>query len=523
MNRLLETEPVLKQFKEKCFTAEHVIRQLETFRKGMKKTVLIRPCTLGDGVVSIHENDFTYYHELHARAAGKARILKFVPASGAGSRMFKSLLVLLHRNAALAPENLESDFLKGDLLASDGRRFFENIRLFAFFEPLKDKLSANGHDIEKLLDMGSYSLILQSLLTVDGLNYAAAPKCLIPFHRYNAGSRTPLEEHLVEALEYACDHSGIARLHFTVPKEHLDNVKIHLEKALSTYLKDHKNIDISFSTQKESTDTIAVDLENSPLVDESGRLVFRPAGHGALLENLIDLEADIVFIKNIDNVQQDHHKLQTFRFKKLICGILVDLQDKVFSHLEALDAKNPGQGKIGEISSFCGNQLGHVFSTGWDKLPAEEKRSKLLTILDKPLRVCGMVRNVDEPGGGPFWVRHSDGSVSKQIVEYVQVDADSPRQREIWNSSAHFNPVDLVCGLRNFRGEQFDLRKFVDPESGIITNKSRDGCELKALEFPGLWNGSMAFWNTVFVEVSAATFSPVKTVNDLLRSEHQAL
>ena len=363
--------------------------------------------------------------------------------------------------------------------------------------------------------------LLAYLLTPRGLNYANLPKALLQFHRYAGHCRTPLEEHLVEAAAYAQDSQQVARLHVTVAPEHTEAVQAHIEAIRSRYERAGVRYDMSLSTQSPATDTIAVDLENTPFRDEHGQLLFRPGGHGALLANLEALAADIVFIKNIDNVLPDHLKETTYGYKRALGGHLVALQQQIFLYLKKLASGAVDAALLHEIWAFAQQQLSMTMPQGGLHTPQHEQIRLLFDRLNRPLRVCGMVRNAGEPGGGPFWVEHTDGSMSLQIVEASQVDTASPEQRAIFAASTHFNPVDIVCGVRDYRGQPFHLTQFVDPDTGFISRKTYAGRTLKALELPGLWNGAMAHWNTVFVEVPLSTFSPVKTVLDLLRPEHQ--
>ena len=358
------------------------------------------------------------------------------------------------------------------------------------------------------------------------MNYANLPKGLVPFHAYGDHSRTAFEEHLVEALEYVRDASSVARLHFTVPAPYRQVIQTYLDRVRHRYAQQGAQLDISYSIQKPATDTIAVDSDNIPVRDNNGALVFRPGGHGALLENLTDLQGDIVFIKNIDNVLPDRLKPDTCRYKKLLCGYLVHLQQQVFFHIAQLKASDPSESDgarsaIDAARRFAQDQLSLVLPQDFERTALSNQRAFLVAQLDRPLRVCGVVKNTGEPGGGPFWVRQADGTTSLQIVESSQVDMTNAEQRARWQAATHFNPVDLVCGVRDYRGRPFPLARFVDPTTGFISEKSKDGHSLRALELPGLWNGAMAHWNTVFVEVPGSTFHPVKTVMDLLRPEHQ--
>jgi hypothetical protein len=352
------------------------------------------------------------------------------------------------------------------------------------------------------------------------LDYANHPKALIKFHLYNSDRRTPFEEHLVEASEYVAGE-GKTKLHFTISEEHLPRFLDHFDNIRKKFNNSGITFDISYSMQKSSSDTLAVNVDNSPFRDKEGRLVFRPGGHGALLENLNDLKDDLIYIKNIDNVAPDRMKPDTILYKKILCGFLVELQDRVFNNMKLLCDGDCDSGSIEAIANFAQDRLYWNKPHDWDSFSRENKIKMLIEKLDRPLRVCGMVKNVGDPGGGPFWIKMNDGTVAPQIVEMSQIDFETPEQCEIAQSATHFNPVDLVCGVKNYKGENYDLFKFKDPDSGFITYKYSGGIPLKALEHPGLWNGSMAFWNTIFIEVPITTFNPVKTLNDLLKEQHQ--
>ena len=509
----------LKQIKEIGLTPEKVLRQIEAFKKGFPYARLNRPCTVGDGIHVLSRSDLNRYGEHYSEAALSGRAMKFVPASGAASRMFKAFLAVNSLYERITDKEISCE------KHSDHRAVQEFVRglgRFSFFEDLRSAMAGDDLDMKALLEKGEYKPILEYLLTVKGLGLANAPKGLIKFHSYPDHTRTPFEEHLVEGAAYTKDRNGGVRIHFTVSPEHETSVRSHIESIRPLYEKDGVTFRVEFSSQKASTDTLAVDMDNQPFRDRNGALVFRPGGHGSLLENLRDLSGDILFIKNIDNVLPDSLKQETITYKKGLGGLLIDLQKKIFTYVEKLMSGEVDQRLLTEIIGFMKERLFIMIPDRLTRQSREEQIRFLVSRLNRPLRVCGMVKNEGEPGGGPFWVEHPDGTCSLQIVESSQVDLGSPRQKKILGSSTHFNPVDLICGIRDHRGEPFDLRRFVDPETGFISIKSKDGKEIKALEHPGLWNGAMAEWTTVFVEVPLATFSPVKTLNDLLRKEHQA-
>jgi len=491
-------------------TPETVLSQIEIFKRGIPYTTLHRPCTVDDGITVLQESDIAALEVLYAQAVAAGRVTKFVPASGAATRMFQALLSYCEQQEAESSQN-DQDVLN----------FINNFQRFAFYDDLQAAVQRQGHKVETYLAHGQYAELLAYLLTSQGLNYANLPKILLKFHRYDDHGRTPFEEHLVEAAAYALDRHQVARLHITVSPAHADAVKAHIEASRRRYEHAGLRYEIALSVQSPTTDTIAVDLDNNPVRDEHRHLLFRPGGHGALLAHLQALAADIVFIKNIDNVVPDRLKEVTYRYKRALGGYLVHLQRQMFPYLEHLAAGRVDTGLLQEIQTFARQELAIVIPPELRHAPQPEHIRFLYDRLNRPLRICGMVRNEGEPGGGPFWVEHPDGSLSRQIVEASQVNTALPEQRALLAASTHFNPVDLVCGVCDYRGQPFDLQRFADPNTGFISPKTYAGRPLKALELPGLWNGAMAYWNTVFVEVPLSTFSPVKTVLDLLRPEHQ--
>jgi len=496
-----------KIFKEKGLIEDDVISQVNLFKKDRQTIKLNRPCRVADGIVVISRSEIDPLVRIHDRVAKEGKMIKFVPASGAASRMFRDWYRYYEME----------DFDKSET----GAEFVEDLKRYAFCSDLKDVILRDGRDVKGLSSNGEYSAILEYILTDRGLNYANLPKALIRFHEYSDYCRTALEEHLVEAALYVGDNSGVSRIHFTISDEHREDIENYIEVIRKDYEERYKTeLDISLSVQRPSTDTIAVDRGNRPFRDANGRLVFRPGGHGALLKNLNTIERDIIFIKNIDNVVPDRMKEETILYKKILGGCLITLQTEIFGYLRLLAGKGVDENKLEEIVGFSEEKLFVTFPPAFNIFSLEEKCDFLFDRLNRPLRVCGVVKNVGEPGGGPFWVDEGEGMQSLQIVESAQVDLESKDQKKVWESATHFNPVDLVCGVRNFRGEIFDLERFVDRDTYLIVQKSMEGGHLKALELPGLWNGSMARWNTVFVEVPIATFNPVKTINDLLRKEH---
>jgi len=510
----------IKQIESRGMTTSQVVSQLEMFRRGFVPLHLERPCTVGDGIVVLDQGGVDELIGIYERAASVGRSMKFVPASGAASRMFRSLAAISTRLDAIDEKHPKAPLAGDDLDRNEFFRFIKSIHSFAFYNELKIALAADGHDADRLLSQGRYKPILEYLLSSKGLGYAQLPKGLIKFHTYDDHPRTALEEQLVEAVAYVRDQNGVVRIHFTVAPAYKADFEERIRAIRAQYEKGVITFSISLSVQEPSSDTIAVDPENRPFRDREGRLVFRPGGHGALLANLNDLKGDIVFIKNIDNVAVERLQKSNDQFKKALGGYLVRLQNAIFRYLRKLTGRNRSEDLIGEAAEFIQEELFLEPPSERHGLSDRVKIDGLKSLLNRPLRICGMVPNAGEPGGGPFWVRGPDGRVSPQIVESTQVDWESRQQRAVWESSTHFNPVDIVCGVRDYLGRPFDLNTFVDPNTGFVSTKSQDGRELQALELPGLWNGAMARWNTVFVEVPLTTFSPVKTVLDLLREEH---
>ncbi|MEW6144378.1 MAG: DUF4301 family protein [Thermodesulfobacteriota bacterium] len=510
---------ILREIEARGIDPGTVLSQIETFARGIPPSDLVRPCTPGDGIISITDSAESYARRYETESS-RRKIVKFVPASGAASRMFRELLAAA-QGGALERGRLERAARDGDRDAEAVLRFVDELGKFAFHDSLESALEKNGYRMRELLAAGEYGEIIGHTLGEKGLNYSNLPKGLIEFHKYPVRNRTAFEEHLAEALTYAKDGSGRAGVHFTLSPEHVGIVSAHIDAVRGFYEQEGERLDIGYSVQKPSTDTIAVDMENRPFIGDDGKPVFRPAGHGALIENLGELGCDIAFIKNIDNVVPDRLKGETYLWKKALGGYLLALESLVFMALGKLEGGGSREDAAGELRELSRMGLEIVIPAGMENATGEEVSAHLVSALRRPLRVCGVVRNEHEPGGGPFWVRGKDGRLTKQIVESAQADMSSPGQKAVWESSTHFNPVDIVCGLKDNRGRPYDLHAFIDRDAGFISVKSKDGRDLKALELPGLWNGAMAFWNTVFVEVPLVTFNPVKTVFDLLKPEHQ--
>ena len=498
----------LQQIKQKGLSEEDIERQVRNFEQGFAYTQLIRPARIGDGIYQPGQVDMEHFQHTYRQAPGDVSVMKFVPASGAATRMFKSLFEYLENPAATNPE-VET--------------FVQNLAHFAFYDELRSSLQDKGKQLSQLIQNKDYPTIIRELTAEEGLGYGQLPKGLIKFHQYSDHSRTPAEEHLVEGAHYSCNPDQTAPIHFTVLPEHEEKFRNHLQATKKRYEESYDlTYRIDYSSQHESTDMVAVDMNNQLFRQSDGQLLFRPGGHGALLNNLNALEKDMVFIKNIDNVVPDRFKQTTFDYKKVLAGMLLEYQQETFQYLREMESKETfDPSRLPEILEFAQHRLNIFPPDNLDTLDEKALRDYLFARLNRPIRVCGMVKNQGEPGGGPFWVRDADGSLSLQIVEKPQINQNDPEQKQILEASTHFNPVDLVCGLKNYKGVPFDLFRYRDPSAGLISIKSMSGKKLKAQELPGLWNGGMAHWNTIFVEVPLITFNPVKTINDLLREEHQ--
>lgn len=496
--------------------------QMEMLQRSSGYLRLHRPCTLGDGIQEIPETEIEPLIQRQKEAALEGRFIKFIPASGAATRMFQSLIPFYLNPCSADPDPFQENFEKGDQRAGEWVRFMTGINRFAFFEDLRKSMAGEGLDITTVIQQRQWPKILEYLLTERGLNYLTLPKGLHQFHAYPAQTRTAFEEHLIEAIQTLCDGEGHCRLHVTVAPEHEMAVRSFFELIRPGYEHQYQcRLDLSFSVQDHSTDTLAVDFENRPFRTDSGALFFRPGGHGALLRNLNDLQGDLIYIKNIDNVLPDRLKEPTILWKKVLGGYLVKVQEIIHGLITKMKNEVNTPVQLREIMAFCRDWILVSPPRVFKEWTLTEQRNFLFGILNRPIRVCGMVRNEGEPGGGPFWVKDKGETLSLQIVERAQIDTASTEQITLWASSTHFNPVDLVCAVRDYEGRPFDLNRYQDPEAVFICRKSQNGREFKALELPGLWNGGMARWITFFVEVPNQTFSPVKTINDLLRPEHQ--
>jgi len=497
------TQQDLKQIALRGISEEQIETQLNEFKTGFPFLKLEAAAAVGNGIVAPSDEERKQYVKAweQYKAEGK-KVVKFVPASGAASRMFKNMFAFVDADYDVPTTDFE-------------KKYFQEIERFAFYDALDAVCQKNeGKGIKQLIADGQYKAVAANMLKAEGLNYGQLPKGMLLFHKYAEGARTPMEEHLVEGALYAASN-GEAHVHFTVSHEHIDFFKQKVAEKADTFAKKYGiKYDITFSEQKPSTDTLAANPDNTPFREADGSLLFRPGGHGALIQNLNDIEADVIFIKNIDNVVPDRLKPETVEWKQVIAGVLVTLQKQAFEYLRLLDA-GADETQLKQIAEFVEKCL--CVNPKQQKVDAGYLRSKL----NRPMRVCGVVKNVGEPGGGPFLTYNQDGTVSLQILESSQIDTKNEEYMKMFTQGTHFNPVDLVCAVRDYKGQPFDLPSFVDKTTGFISSKSKGGKELKALELPGLWNGAMSDWSTVFVEVPLGTFNPVKTVNDLLREQHQ--
>ena len=503
------TQQDLKQLAQKGISEQQIETQLGQFKTGFPFLKLEAAAAIGRGIVAPNAEEGKKYVEAwqQYKAAGK-KVVKFVPASGAASRMFKDMFAFVDADYDVPTTDFE-------------KKYFDNIEKFAFYDELDAACKKNeGKGIKELMAAGNYKAVAANMLKAEGLNYGQLPKGLLLFHNYPEGPRTPMEEHLVEGALYAASN-GESHVHFTVSHEHMELFKQKVAQKADLYAKKYGiKYDITFSEQKPSTDTVAANPDGTPFRNSDGSLLFRPGGHGALIENLNEIEADVIFVKNIDNVVPDRLKADTVEWKQIIAGVLVTLQKKAFEYLNLLDSGKYTHEEIEEMIRFVQQDL-CCRKSDIKNLEDADLVIYLRKKLNRPMRVCGVVKNVGEPGGGPFLTYNQDGTVSLQILESSQIDKSNKEYMEMFTKGTHFNPVDLVCAVKNYKGEAFDLPKFVDPTTGFISQKSKNGKELRALELPGLWNGAMSDWNTIFVEVPLSTFNPVKTVNDLLREQHQ--
>lgn len=509
------TENDIQQINNYGLTVEKVSEQIKIIKSGMKYSHLIEPAGIGNGILRV-QSKFEDYINIFNTKRNNISIVKFVPASGAASRMFKFLFQFL-KEYDPNKQSIE-DYIKNN---HDISVFVKGLAKLPFYDIIRNK-AEEIHPNYNTVTLGEQCvLFVKTMLDANQLNYSFYPKGLLPFHNYKTGVSTAFKEHLLEATLCASSNNR-ANLHFTISEAHtemfhneLETIKNDLEKETNT------TFNVSFSYQSKSTDTIAITATDELYRNEDGSLLFRPSGHGALIENLNTLDYDLIFIKNIDNIVVFEQNKPLSDYKKLIAGVLLKIQEQAFKYMNKFDEDEILEDEINNIELFVINRLNVNLGETYKELSPEEKIGYLRDKLNKPIRVCGMVKNEGEPGGGPFWIQEENGNVSLEIIEFAQIDFDNKEQKDIANSATHFNPTDLVCGVRDYKGKKFNLTDFVDPNAAFITMKSQGGVDIKAYELPGLWNGSMAHWNSIFVEIPVSTFNPVKTVNDLLKPAHQ--
>lgn len=492
---------------------DKVSEQIKTFKEGIPFVQLDRPAVINDGIQNFSASQEKKLVAHFDKGKDRFKLLKFVPASGAASRMFKLLFEFLE---SYDPNTEKLSTYLSRPKNKEIKLFFDDLQKFPFYEIVQERIQGQT----KSSDHQALTFV-KEMLEADKLHYDFYPKGLLPFHNYEGHITTAFEEHLKEGANYASSRK-VTRLHFTVSEQH-ETMFHQLYEESKGSLSQSTGVEfiVNFSQQKSSTDTIAVTEDNIPFRSQDGSLLFRPGGHGALIENLNEQDADMIFIKNIDNVVVDSYAEEIAFSKKVLAGLLMSLQDKAFAYTEMLDRNDLDLDHLNEIQEFLSEELNVRFADNFSSFSLAEQIEILKDKINRPIRICGMVKNEGEPGGGPFWIRDAHGHMSLQIVESAQVNMDQENQAQIFGASTHFNPVDIVCGVKNYKGDKYNLLNFVDVRQGFISEKTKDGKTLKALELPGLWNGAMAYWNTVFVEVPLITFNPVKTVNDLLRPQHQ--
>ena len=480
--------------------------QVARLNRGTVPLNILRPCHVEDGIVQLPSALFDAYRQAWSDVVNAGRVSKFIPASGAATRMFQSLLQYLHdpTHPWAYVKDLET-----------------SLEQFPFSLPLAQILQQQGFHLETLRNCQNFVPLLEALLGPSGLNYGSFPKALLPFHRYPGEIRTALEEHVHDGIRLLRDRQGCMRCHVTVSPEHYDPVHRHLAMIQEQWAASGFTVEFSISTQSSTTDTVALDSKGRLVRTETGALLFRPGGHGALLHNIQHSQGDIVLISNIDNVVPDHLKEPVLEWRRLLGGYFSILQSRLRSLLRSLFQASSAELVLRECETFLQQELGEPLPAFYDKWTSAGQTAFFQGYLNRPLRVCGMVQNTGDPGGGPFWVEDQSGATSKQIVEQAQIDSHSPAQQRLFSESTHFNPVDMVCGIRDFQGMSFDLSQFTDPETAFVAHKSYQGQPITVLEWPGLWNGGMAHWITVFVEIPRSMFNPVKTYRDWLHPHHQ--
>ena len=513
------SEQDLEQINQHGVCLDAIKRQLAIFKRGIAKMELVEAATIGNGIFRLTNDDFIEKADFFDEHKSNLKLLKFVPASGAATRMFKFLTAFVN------DFNIEKESINAYINRKKDSKlpvFIVGLEKLPFFEIIYQKIKEEIKDFDTLPRDHKNYYFIKFMLDAKYFNFASKPKGILPFHKYATRIATPIEEHLYECGYYSSSN-GKSYLHFTVTESHqkqfekiINEVKDNVEKET------HTSIEVTYSYQDKSTDTIAVNMHDKAFRTEEGKLLFRPGGHGALIGNLNRLDADIIFIKNIDNVIL-HNNETIALYKKALAGILLELQQQIFACLNLMDLYEVSDVQIEEIKNFLKTKLNMDIKPDFDLYTFENKIKVLRGILDRPIRICGMVKNEGEPGGGPFWVKNGQKGISLQIVESSQVDLTNKKQAKIMANATHFNPVDLVCATKNYKNEKFDLHQFVDENTGFIVEKNYQGKDIKGYELPGLWNGAMANWLSVFVEVPLITFNPVKTVNDLLKEAHQSL
>lgn len=506
------------QIEAKGIKLEEVLQQITIFKRGNLQVNLLEAATLKNGIISFSKEEKEKLINLYEDRQGKLKVLKFVPASGAATRMFKALYTFL-KEYKTGEESVEQYIERKNNPKLE--LFFGRMTTLPFYEKVKQKIFEVTSDFEELSKDEQQILFVKTMLNEQGLNLGNLPKGLVPFHKYSDHLATAFEEHLIEAASYVTTNKE-AHVHFTVAENQLQKFEKEFNSIRSILVMETGvEFNISYSFQDSKTDTIALDKDNELFREEHGELFFRPGGHGALINNLNEQDADLVFIKNIDNVVIPKYRELVIENKKMLAGKLLQLQEKTFRYLDRLEKGEVEQEEVEEMIVFLQKELYSGLSIHFEDLETAEKITVLKKKFNLPMRICGMVKNEGEPGGGPFWVKHKTGEISLQIVENSQIDHDNYQQSKIAQEATHFNPVDIVCSFKNYKGAYFDLHKYVDRDTSFISQKTRNGKELKALEHPGLWNGGMANWISIFVEVPVETFNPVKTVADLLKPTHQ--
>ena len=512
------TEKDIAQIESLGLTVKDIEHQIETFKKGVNYSNICSAATTGDGIIALDDDLINQSIAKFESKKEHISIVKFVPASGAATRMFKFLFRFLKEYRPVI-QSLNAYINRNGL--TDLPLFLIALEKFPFYRAVLNQIKKTDIDYNALNPNERALTFVKAMLDENQLNYGNYPKGLFPFHKYNNDISTAFEEHLFEMAFYG-NRQGPLKLHFTISEKHKHKFAEEF-KRIEERVESITGFpyEITFSYQQKSTDTIALTANNELFRNEDGSLYFRPSGHGALLKNLNAIDADIIFMSNIDNVVVKHYKAEVAKYKKVLAGILLNVQEKVFAHIQKLQHQELSENTINEIAEFLTRELNVSISEEFEKYSHKYKIEYLFEALSKPIRVCGMVKNEGEPGGGPFWVKSESGKISLQIVESAQINKKNKEQKSILANATHFNPVDIVCSIKDYKGDVFDLQKFVDQKTAFITMKTKLNHNIKALELPGLWNGSMAHWNSIFVEVPITTFNPVKTVNDLLKPPHQ--